>query len=65
LQEHCLYLAWFKVSSDLSVWLGEIICHRWLFEQLLVPLVRHITRVKLSLDPMMRRSGKHPHHYVI
>jgi hypothetical protein len=47
------------------VWLGEIIYHRWLFEQLLVPLVRHITRVKLSLDPMMRRSGKPPHHYVI
>jgi hypothetical protein len=61
LQEHCLYLAWFKVGSDLSVWLGEIICHRWLFEQLLVPSVRHIARVKLSLDPTMRRSGKPPH----
>jgi hypothetical protein len=27
-----------------------------------VPSVRHIARVKLSLDPMMRRSGKPPHH---
>jgi hypothetical protein len=62
LHEHCLYLAWFKVGSELSVWLSEIICHRWLFEQLLVPLVRHIARVKLSLDPTMRRSGKPPHH---
>jgi hypothetical protein len=62
LQEHCLYLAWFKVGSDLSVWLGEIICHRWLFEQLLVPSVRHIARAKLSLDPTVRRSGKPPHH---
>jgi hypothetical protein len=64
LQEHCLYLAWFKVGSDLSVWLGEIICHRWLFEQLLVPSVHHIARVKLSLDPTMRRSGKPPHQLV-
>jgi hypothetical protein len=62
LQEHCLYLVWFKVGSDLSVGLGKIICHRWLFEQLLVPLVRHIARVKLPLDPTMRRSGKPPHH---
>jgi hypothetical protein len=47
------------------VWLGEIIYHRWLFEQLLVPSVHHIARVKLSLDPTMRRSGKPPHHFLL
>ena len=50
LQEHCLYLAWFRLGIDQIVWLGEIICHRWLFEQLLVPSVRQVARVKLSPD---------------
>jgi hypothetical protein len=62
LQEHCLYLVWVTLGIDLSVWLGEIICHRWLFEQLLVPSVRQVARVKLSLDPTTRRLGKPPHH---
>jgi hypothetical protein len=30
-----------------------------------VPSVRHIARVKLSLDPTMRRSGKPPHQSVL
>jgi hypothetical protein len=61
LQEHYLYLAWFRLGIDQIVWLGEIICHRWLFEQLLVPSVRQVAQVKLSPDPTTRRSGKPLH----
>ena len=53
-QEHCLYLEWFRLGIDQIVWLGEIIYHRWLFEQLLVSSVHQVAQVKLCPDPTAR-----------
>jgi hypothetical protein len=45
------------------VWLGEIICHRWLFEQLLVPSVRRVAR-EVILRSYNKNIEQAPHHYL-
>lgn len=56
-QEHCLSFPWFRLGMKQSLSLGQIICHRWLFKQLLMPSVCHVAWAKLSPNPTMRRSS--------
>lgn len=60
----CPSFMWFRLGIHKSMWLDEIIYHRWLFEHMLVQLVHQVALIKLSLNPTWRRLGK-PTHLIV